>query len=285
MDAQTALRRLQSEELEILLVIGDFCEERGITWFLEGGTALGAARHDGFIPWDDDVDIAMLREDYDRFCRLASHELPEGYSLHTARNTHGCASLFAKVYKDGTRFENQETREAGHNQGIFIDVFPYDRLPKDASVRQREVRRASLAQKLSYLYHAKSVTVPHGGALGFAERAICHIAHFALSVMVSDGARFQDKFDAAIVRDEQALSDECLSLVWPNMEPIAISHLLPVARASFEGHLLPVPHDLEFYLENMYGDWRRMPAPEERHTHLPLLIDFGDGEVWKEGVV
>ena len=281
MDSQTALRKLQETELEILLVVADFCEEHDITWFLEGGTALGAARHQGFIPWDDDVDIAMLREDYDRFCALAETGLPAGYSLHTARNTPGCASLFAKVYKNGTRFENRETREAGHRQGIFVDVFPYDRLPADSARRHREISRASLAQRLSYLYHARSVSVPHAGVLGSLERLVCRAAHAVLRATVRDPVVFQDRYDAVVAEERDGLSEECLTLVWPNMRPVETCRILPPSTAAFEGHELPVPRDLEFYLENMYGDWRQIPAPGDRHTHLPLLLDFGDGTVWR----
>lgn len=268
-------------ELEILLIISDFCKQHDIKWFLEGGSALGAARHSGFIPWDDDVDIAMVREDYDRFCRLAHDGLPKGYSLHTSRDSAGFAALFVKVYKDGTRFENLESREAGLDQGIFVDVFPYDRLPSDTIERNRMIRKASLAQKLSYLYHAKSVSIPHTGILGSVERLACRAAHAALRAMVRNGGYFQDAFDRAATSSHQTVSDQFLSLVWPNMEPIAVERLLPVSTASFEGHVLPVPHDLELYLENMYGDWRQIPKPEDRHTHLPLLIDFGDGCVWE----
>lgn len=268
-------------ELEILLVISEFCERHNITWFLEGGSALGAARHGGFIPWDDDVDIAMVREDYDRFCRLAQDGLPKGYSLHTARNTAGFAALFAKVYKDGTRFENLESREAGLDQGIFVDVFPYDRLPEDSHDRRCAIFHASCAQKLSYLYHAKSVTIPHAGVLGSVERFACRVVHAALKALIRDGSCFQDAFDRAAANSQGAVSDECFSLVWPNMEPIAVERLLPVSTAVFEGHALPVPRDFEFYLENMYGDWKQIPKPEDRHTHLPLLIDYGDGCVWE----
>lgn len=276
-----ALKRLQMVELEILLAISEFCNRNNITWFLDGGSALGAARHKGFIPWDDDVDIAMLREDYDRFCELAQHGLPKGYSLHTVRNTDGFAALFAKVYKDGTRFENLESREAGLNQGIFVDVFPYDRLPKGLDDRRRVISRASCAQKLSYIYHSKRVTVPHTGALGMAELLACRVAHYALRVLVHDRGRFLDVFDRALAATLAEPSDECLSLVWPNMDPIPLDYLVPTSSAQFEGHVFPVPHDLEFYLENMYGDWQQIPRPEDRHTHLPLLIDFGDGFVWE----
>ena len=117
MNQAEALAKLHATELEILLVIAAFCREHDITWFLEGGTALGAIRHKGFIPWDDDVDIALLREDYDRFCELAKTGLPSGYSLHTSRNTAGNAALFAR---NEVRFASSLLLLCGRLSGLLL---------------------------------------------------------------------------------------------------------------------------------------------------------------------
>ena len=74
-----ALERLQKEELKILEVIDSICRKHGLTYFIDAGTTLGAVRHGGFIPWDDDADVGMPYEDYKKFCEIAPHELPEGY--------------------------------------------------------------------------------------------------------------------------------------------------------------------------------------------------------------
>lgn len=110
MTDDSALTQLKAVELSILNAVGFLCDKFGIKWWLDGGTCLGAMRHKGFIPWDDDIDIGMMRSDYDRFCSIASTELPDGYSFHDSRNSSGYAAMFCKVYKDGTRFENQEER-------------------------------------------------------------------------------------------------------------------------------------------------------------------------------
>lgn len=282
MDREEALSGLKAVELLILDTIASVCSNNGIRWWLDGGTCLGAIRHEGFIPWDDDIDIGMLRSDYDRFCKLAPEELPEGFSLHTSDNTDGYAAMFAKVYKDGTRFENQEGRDAGSSMGIFVDIFPYDYLYEDHELRTKQISRASRAQRRSYLYHSNTITVPHKGVLGSIEKSGCKLLHAIERAGTKDPHEYQREFNSSVPDPSiGAISEECLTLAWPNMNPVLVDDILPTAKASFEGKLYPVPRRAEKYLTIMYGDWETIPAPEERHTHLPLLIDFGNGEIWE----
>ena len=126
------LRKLHEIQLSILKDVDDLCTRHDITYFLDSGTALGAVRHNGFIPWDDDIDIGMLRPDYDRFLTVAKEELPAStYRLLIPGETLHYAAMFTKVALVGTKFYTQETIEAGLDMGIFIDVFPYDDLSSD----------------------------------------------------------------------------------------------------------------------------------------------------------
>lgn len=280
MDSQNALKRLQETELEILDAVSGFCEKNGIVWFMDSGTTLGAARHQGFIPWDDDIDIGMLRADYDRFLELAENGLPEGFSLHTPRNTPGYAGMFAKVYKGGTKFYTAETMEAGCDQGIFVDVFPYDQLAEDPAVRRRQLSNAGKWQRVSYLYHAKSITVPHKGALGACERLACRVLH-ALARAATNPESIVRHYETSVLSEDDAeLGATLISFPWPNVDGFPRDMLVPTSTLSFEGREFPAPGRWEAYLETMYGDWRQLPAEEDRRTHLPLLIDFGDGKVF-----
>lgn len=284
MNDYEALSHLQAAELKILDAIASLCAKFDINWWLDGGTCLGAMRHNGFIPWDDDIDIGMMRSDYERFCELAPKELQPGFSLHNSQNTDCYAAMFSKVYMDGTRFENQEGRDAGSAMGIFVDVFPYDYLYADANLRARQIKTASSAQRLSYLYHSGSISVPHKRMLGEIEKAVCVLLHGIERVRCKDPRQYQDRFDNAICDDSVGqISNECLTLAWPNMAPVPVDDILPTCRAKFEGRSYPVPRYTERYLTTMYGDWKSIPAPEDRHTHLPLLIDFGDGQIWESG--
>ena len=115
MSQQAALKKLQATELEILLVFKKWCNENNITWFIDSGTCLGAMRHQGFIPWDDDIDVGLPRKDYERLLALSKDGFPEGYSIHTSEDD-GYTSLFAKMYKDETVFATQ-TRGCGQFLG------------------------------------------------------------------------------------------------------------------------------------------------------------------------
>ena len=223
-----------------------------------------------------------MRSDYDHFCSIASTELPDGYSFHDSRNSSGYAAMFCKVYKDGTRFENQEGRDSGSTMGIFVDVFPYDYLYEEPELRSRQLKLALSAQRRSYLYHSGNITVPHRGFLGFIEKVGCKALHFIERASNKDPLEYQRQFNRAIPDSSVgAVGRECLTLAWPNMNPISVDDIFPLAQAEFEGELYPVPRLTEKYLTTMYGDWRAIPKEEDRHTHLPLLIDFGNGEIWE----
>lgn len=275
-----ALKRLQEAELEILKAFAAFCNEHDLEWFIDSGTVLGALRHGGFIPWDDDIDVGMLREDYDRFLEIASRSFVEGYSVHTPNNTEGLAGMFAKVYKDGTLFETQETRDAGLKQGIFIDIFPYDPLSSDEREQGRQRSGARFWQSVSYLYHSGTIVVPHKGVLGRIERLACKLAHPIVHALFSPSV-IQRKFDAAVQRCGAGPSNVMLSFAWPNIDGIPRDVLVPPVSVSFEDSIFPAPCKTVRYLELMYGDWRQLPAPDDRRTHLPQILDFGDGEIWE----
>lgn len=290
MNQKESLRKLQLEELDLLLTISVFCERENITWFMMSGTALGALRHKGFIPWDDDIDIGMLRKDYDRFIQLAENGLPSGYSLHTVDNTPGLAGFFAKVYRDGTVFQTAETKEAGCQQAIFVDVFPFDRVSDDEKTREKQLARAKTWQRMSYLYHSGSITVPHRGALGSAERLACRVAHHVVHPLMSVD-HIRGNFERAIEMTEPTADGPLgypegsyTTFAWPYAAPVDLELLVPVSKATFEAHELPVPARCCDYLENEYGDWRQLPPPEQRRTHLPERLVFSDGSEWARGV-
>ena len=281
MDRAEALSKLQKEELQILLVVRDLCEKHNIQWMLDSGTALGAARHKGFIPWDDDIDVSMTRSEYDRFVAIAKDELPEGYSFHDFENTPGFGSFIGKVYRDGTKFVTADSLSAGCDQAIFIDVIPLDVIDGQR-YRKRQLRNASLWQKVSYLYHSGSIVVPHHGILGKLEKKLCSLVHIMVCHLISDRNSLLNHYSKS-VRHEPALpSSEIKNLAYDGDAILNFSDAFPAREMQFEGVAFPGPKNINGYLSKMYGDWTQLPSESERHTHLPLQLVFSDGTTWSD---
>ena len=147
------LARVQQIETNMLEAVDRICRKHGLTYWIDGGTCLGAVRHKGFIPWDDDIDVGMPMEDFLRFEELAKTELPEGMSLHIMKSDPTQYVLWGKLYQEKTTFIESDAEQAGCDECVFIDVFPYIRLDErrgDHGVGH--LRRTQFWTKLIYIY-------------------------------------------------------------------------------------------------------------------------------------
>ena len=273
---QATLRRLQMMELEILEAIDSVCREHGITYFLDSGTVLGARRHGGFIPWDDDIELGMPREDYERFLEVAPAALGERFCVTCPRMNPRQAALFAKVMLTGTRFVTDETEEAGFDQGVFVDIFPYDAVCAESNAAKRQRKRCMMWQSISYLYHSKHIVVPHKGAMGTIEAIVCRVAHYAVRALFSP-ERINRGFDkVAMIAKDDSESDMLMVSSYAATEPFPKSMLLPPSVICFEGKEFFAPADVEGYLRTQYGQtWNQLPPEDQRRNHAPKELYLG----------
>lgn len=250
------IRQLQKIELGILLDVAAVCEQEGIPFFLGEGTLLGAVRHQGFIPWDDDVDILMKRPDYERFLQISSARLGSRYMVQHPSTVENYWSPFMKIrLLTPTLFHQTHIAHLTAHNGPYIDIFPLDFLPRDSGLllfaQSCFIRflRATLTQKLGI--HP---------ADGLKRRCIRIVARFCSAKSI------------------HFLLEKAFHLhggtVQPYLGNLASYHkysgqVLPAsAYASavwlpFEGHMLPLPCGYEQILENLYGEYMTLPPPEE----------------------
>ena len=141
------LENLKRAELEIFKHFVLCCEKLGVTYFLMDGSLLGAVRHKGFIPWDDDIDVGMMRKDYEILIAKAQTLLPEYLFLQTYKTDKGVMNNFAKIRDSRTTFIETSQKEQQINHGVYIDIFPLDGFPEDLKDQTVFERRNKLLRK------------------------------------------------------------------------------------------------------------------------------------------
>lgn len=261
------LHQLWSAEQMILDEIHRICSENSLKYSLAYGTLLGAVRHAGFIPWDDDIDILMPREDYDRFISIFDQVAGPDYVLVTDENSPDYNNNFAKVKKDHTAFiqsEAQKTRS--FHKGIFVDVFPMDRrAPKGLTDKIQ-----FFAFALNLLYN-RGYSSGAGGVLGLGERVLLGMVpkkHYRKTSAFAGriSRRWNGRKGAELVAPNRL---ECSRFFYP---ADAFDRLTTM---QFNGKEYSAFQDYDTILRIEFGDYMTLPPEDERvWRHHPLLIDF-----------
>ena len=263
----TILRQLQLTMLETLKVFDEFCRKHDIKYSLYAGSLLGAIRHKGFIPWDDDLDVCMSRAEYDRFISLWEQEMPEGYILQNKENTPAFWQSFSKIRKDHTTFL-QEQREAGkYHTGIFLDVFPLDRMPngrfnqlvfKWNCMKYQLLTREFAPSKANALMRFGSAVILFCTPKCCREKVRQHT--------LKKITRYNNRHDLAIAAIETMASLG---------KPFAADMLEGYVNLPFEDGEFMCFAGWEDHLRRKFGDYMRLPPEDEREwRHHPIILDF-----------
>ena len=270
-----ALERVQELEYQLLAEVDRICRKHGLTYWIDGGTCLGAVRHQGFIPWDDDVDVGMPMEDFQRFEELCQSELPDDMALHVMATDPSQYVLWGKLYQKNTTFIESDANEAGCDECVFVDVFPYIRLDErrdDHGVGH--LRRTQLWTKLIYIYRIKNPNVLkslswHKVAL-VGWRTIRGVLR-----LVTNQDRLRHRFERACVAKHPGRWWGNPSAARPY--PFYETTLMPPVELPFGELTVFAPHDWDKFCTDLYGDYMELPPAESRKTHAPLVLDLGDG--------
>lgn len=260
LEGETPLRQAQLAELYILDVFVEICEKHKLTYFLESGTLLGAARHGGFIPWDDDIDIGMPIKDYRRFLKIAPKELPENLLL-TPGKEYSALHPFAKIYDRSSFFCETDT-DVRNPCGIYIDIFPYTKQPlMPKSIGWGFMRASSSAWELNrehrFRLHRSAVSVFYSGLMAAFWALAFHLFVFLQSII--------GLFSACRWRYRLGIWTAYYHGGFSNVD------IFPTTTIEFEGRKYAAPRNIEGYLTAVYGDWRTQPPSERRHWHATII--------------
>ncbi len=266
---QKTLEKLQMTELEMLKELDRICRENHIPYILDGGTMLGAVRHSGFIPWDDDVDVRMLRENYDRFCEVCKTELDGRYFLQTYKTDPGYRWGYARILKNGTVFKRKGQGKMRARNGVFIDIFPDDVLPDTFWGRKRCTCISWLCRKLLY---------SEVGALN-KSRFTSWLGFNFLNMFPKEWGHRGFEYLTEKYRNTDSPYIRCLC--WGaefETEGFLKKWHMETAEYVFAGLKVPGPADVKGYLSHIFGDdYMMLPSKEkQRPGHTADYIDFGE---------
>ena len=269
------LRALHTELYDVLGEVVRVCEAANIPYFIQGGTAIGAHFFEDIVPWDDDVDLGMTRENYDRFLAVAPSLLGEGYVLQEFATEPDTPFYYAKVRKRGTRFVEREWVGMSIEEGIYIDIFPYDIIPDDEALRRKQRLRVGF---LVNCFMAKSVWLWRW--LGKANNGVAlpkswvSCAAIRLYAALHTKAQIYDKLKRELTRYNDS-DGAYYNIVRMPKDMISRKAIENLERRKLGAMEVMAPSDLETYLRSHYGDIQKWLPEEKRLNHAPEILGVG----------
>lgn len=266
------LRRSQILESELLKTFRDICNKEHLQYFLLGGSALGAIRHNGFIPWDDDIDVGLMRDDYDKFISVATRHLQPGekilhYTLDPNYHDYSMKLVDTKVFYL-TQRDNSVVR-----QNIWIDIFPIDGTPSSKIRMKLHYLNAYYTRMLLALNHINTIHQKEKRSL--FKRAIISIARIIPVGLLVNPNKVKKKIDRILRKypvSQSAIVGNYIG-AYHEKEFFPISYFGEGREVVFEGEKYLVPQETDLYLTQLYGDYMRLPEKEKQvPTHNVLDV-------------
>lgn len=261
------MTELQRIERDLLRVFVEICEKHQLRYFLCGGTLLGCVRSNGFIPWDDDVDVDMPREDYERFLVVAKSELTDPFFLQTFRTDPGYFSGHAQLRNSLTAALLEGEEEETYNRGIFLDIFPLDDIPSDSKMLKKFERQLYIL-RTAILLGMPAAKKKKYRLKGRMLRIVCRLFVKAAGVW-----RLAEKYDALCKKYYDTGTDRFASIgVFTGRREVYWKKdlLAEVIPWEFEGLKVVIPANYDEILCSMYGDYT-VPLKENINHKVKVL--------------
>lgn len=257
--SQEDIRNLQKKSLEILVYFKEFCDKHDLTFYLCGGTCLGAIRHKGFIPWDDDIDVFMLRDDYEKLEALWNkYADTESYSYCRTSLEKNYHHIGASIRDNNTTFINKHSVDEDINHGVAIDVLPLDGYPISSLSRFNQVINAMAFS----LFNAQRLPDNQGGLIRSMSKVILAMIP-SPTIRYKIWTRAERQMVKYPIKDGKYISQLLSGVKFMKLKYPKEIFARPVYK-EFEGHQMPVATDYDKYLKMGFGDYMKYPPKEDQ---------------------
>lgn len=278
------LKKLREVELDLYQKLTGICQKYNLCFVSGFGTTLGAIRHKGFIPWDDDMDFLMPRQDYEKFIEIAPGELGEKYELLEPRITKGYVMAFAKLARKDSIFVEETDEYRTYHSGIFIDIFPMDYWPQNKKKRDRLAFQCYCLLRLCVLATYEKPKLPANMKASAQKAAYigCALISGLLKLFhITTETLYQKYLKLAMSTSKEEAEDYVTDLCWCWIRRdgmIGLQYkdvdLFTSTLVPFEHTSMIVPEKYDSYLRIAYCDYMKLPPEDKRHMHAPSKLEF-----------
>ena len=274
------LRKLQLVQLEILKDFITVCEKYDLPYFIAYGSAIGAVRHHGFIPWDDDTDVCMLRKDYNKFLKVVRKELGDKYKILTPEVDDRYACTVTHLQRKGTKFVAEFSKNLKCDLCIDLDIFPLDNVSDNKLKAKLQNVEAMFWGKLLFLCGTPEPVIRWKGVKKKIAQLICSCVHYVLKGLHVSPKKIYKCFKRAAIRYNKIDTTYITSFegVSPLKRKIKKDDMFPFKDIVFEDIMVKVPNNIHDILFAQYGDYMKMPDENNRINHMPYIIQFENEE-------
>ena len=260
------LKKLQETEIEILDYLDEICKKHKLKYFLMYGTLLGAVRHKGFIPWDDDIDVGMLREDYEKLIKILVKEKHDKFEIDCINVNKNYYLPFIKIKNCKTLFQEKNSVDYNGNKGIWIDIFPFDNYP-DVNLKKFDIIKGRFILAMYSVMINRSLNYKTSKRISIISKFINNKGCINL---INKFTKNKKDTKYIMFYSINGINDTKIF----NKKDI-----FPLKKIKFEKKEYYAPKNHNKILEQTYGnDFMELPPIEKRITHNPIRIVFEDGE-------
>lgn len=272
------LNKIQNIEKGILKEFHEICIKNNLDYFLCGGSAIGVIRHGGFIPWDDDIDVGMSREDYDKFLEIAERDHSDRYKIVNAETNKHFPLMNTRWGLNGTKYVTRDLANIKGEFGIFLDIFCFDNIPDNDRLMKKQATKAWLLGKLMVLSGVPKPVLYIKGKKKYIFDLVFFLGHYTLKIFRLKPEFFYNKTKKYMFQYKDVKTKRMAYMFDPKRYTSIVnkSDIYPTKENNFSELRVKVPNRTEEYLKSRYGDYMKMPPVDQRHNHPPYILDFGD---------
>lgn len=272
---QEEYRKIREVGKKTLAEFIRICDKHNLKYYVGFGTAIGAVRHQGFIPWDDDLDVFMLRKEYDRFVEIAKTEMDSNYEIYGAAIQKQVQGFYLQMFPKGSKFLTRRGVRWPLCPGLKLDIFPYDEMPLAKEDREKIYKKTRFWNQLYIIRNTKYPILDEQGLKGAVMKAACICAYYTMKVFGPSLDKIVNKY---VSLSKSCKTDTGYYVLVDDLNPdhwhVKKEELEPSQEVEFEGLKIKVPFKNHEILMRQYGDYMTPPPQEEQVGHDVGKLEF-----------